>query len=245
MILLLDIGNSRCKWARLQDSQLMPMPAMTYQQEDRARLIVEGLAGAMPERVIVSSVLGGAFASDLIRHIQARFGLECEFVQTQSAAFGIRIAYAKPENLGVDRYVAMIGAHANYRRACVLVDCGTAVTIDALTADGQHLGGLIFPGLKTMQDALIKQTANIKRDEVRGDAVLFAKDTVQAVYGGCLRTLVAAIDTLTAAMAAQMGEVVMRILSGGDAELLAGRLNDQYELDRLLVIKGLRVIASG
>jgi type III pantothenate kinase len=154
------------------------------------------------------------------------------------------VAYAEPANLGVDRFVAMIAAHALFDTACIIVDSGTAVTIDALSAEGRHQGGLILPGLTLMRRSLTKKTANINTHSRANGIKLFAKDTGDAVNSGTLRTIAAAIDEISADMEAELEGPVTQILCGGDAEMIRSWLRRDHTLYTDLVIKGLALIAG-
>lgn len=242
MILLIDAGNSRFKWASLEQGRLSPMRAGRYDPQRPAPSVVEALEMVSPSRVFCASVRGRSFDRELEGQLEARFQAPVELVQTAPSGHGVRIAYARPERLGVDRYVALIAAHALFPGPSIIVDCGTAVTIDALSAEGVHQGGLIFPGLGLMRDALTGRTARIGPVGSVSEAPLFATDTEEAVGGGTLRALAGAIDAVCGQMEAEMG-TVQRVICGGEVPRLLPALQGAYHAEPALVLRGLAVIA--
>ncbi|MEN8130304.1 MAG: type III pantothenate kinase [Pseudomonadota bacterium] len=244
MTVLIDAGNSRFKWARLTEQGPLPLGSRYYGARGRAGGVIEVLAELHPSRILVASVLGEDFELRLRAWASSNPSLEIEFIKTLSSAYGIQIAYAEPGRLGVDRFVALVAANTHLKTASVIIDCGTAVTVDALTSNGRHLGGLILPGLGLMRSALVSDTHRISLSEGSKEIALFARDTGDAVLSGTLRSLAAAIDRIGADMEAQLNEPVTRILSGGDAESLMPLLRHDYLYDPLLILKGLTVFAQ-
>jgi type III pantothenate kinase len=242
VILLIDAGNSRFKWAGLERGRLSPMQAKRYDSHRPASSVVEALGAVSPSRVVCASVLGQAFDRELETLLEGRFQAPVELVRTAPAGHGVRIAYPRPERLGVDRYVALIAAHVLFPGPCIVVDCGTAVTIDAVSRDGVHRGGLILPGLGLMRDALTSRAARIGTIDPGAEPALFARDTGEAVQGGTLRALAGAIDAICAQMESEMG-AVQRVICGGEAPRLLPVLQGAYHGEPALVLRGLAVIA--
>jgi type III pantothenate kinase len=243
MILLLDAGNSRFKWARLSQLQPIALGSKAYGGQGRAESVIDVLDGLCPQRLLVASVLDGSFAESLRCWAGSKPHLKIQFIKTCNAAHGVRIAYAEPEHLGVDRFVALVGAHRYVKTASIVIDCGTAVTLDALTSDGEHLGGLILPGLEMMRGSLVRDTSRINLGDDSPQLPLLAQDTAEAVLSGTLRMLVAAIERIAVEMETELAEPVTRVLCGGDALRLIPWLSDDYQHDPLLVAKGLAVFA--
>ena len=244
MILLLDAGNSRFKWAELRNDKLSALRSESYDAEDKAQAVIQAWQNVKPKRILAVSVLGDRFKWTLSKWALSHFDIDIEFVETQKASHGVQIAYVDPQRLGVDRFVALVGARHYVHTASVIIDCGTAVTLDAITSQGQHLGGLIFPGLQTMRNSLVAKTAAIRKSDQPKDLPLFAKDTVEGVSSGTLRAAAAAIDQLGVSMAAELDGPVTRILCGGDASELMPWLTQEYRHDPMLVLKGLALFAS-
>jgi type III pantothenate kinase len=206
--------------------------------------VLEVLDELHPKRVLVASVLDQGFKDDVHRWADAIPGLQVEFVHTQATAHGVRIAYTEPSRLGVDRFLALVAARHHIHTASVIVDCGTAVTIDALSVGGRHLGGLILPGLGMMRGCLVSDTSLIDLSHSSLETSLFARDTGDAVLSGTLRMLAAAIDRIGTDMETHLDGVVTRLICGGDAERLIPLLGYDSVHDPLLVLKGLALFAE-
>ncbi len=159
----------------------------------------------------------------------------------------MRVAYTKPEEFGADRFAALVAAHRYTQRFCITVDCGTAVTIDALTADGQHLGGLILPGLELMRRSLIEHTARINVSLANNEDGLFGHTTSQGVCAGTLHALAGAIDRIVNGMTARMLEdcgedSIEYLMTGGGGAYMLRHLTARYRLEPWLVLQGLAII---
>ena len=177
-------------------------------------------------------------------------GIHCavdvHFARAAKAAYGITNSYKQPRRLGVDRWVAMIGARAEFRGAVCVVDVGTAVTIDALDKSGQHLGGQILPGLRLMNSALEKETSDIgKSGHPRKDPgtgmQLFAKSTSAATYNGSLSAVCGAVERAVKTMRAE-GFRPKIVLTGGDASRILKQLDGNVLHRPHLVLQGLAFI---
>ncbi|MCB1771395.1 MAG: type III pantothenate kinase [Candidatus Competibacteraceae bacterium] len=242
MILLADVGNSRIKWAIFDAGGFQQRGQAGHGEGSWVDLLEDQwLELIRPTRVLIVSVTGSETRAALTHWIRRAWGIEAEFVVSTAAACGIRNSYAEPERMGADRWVAMIAAHALIGQGCYIVDCGTAVTIDALTADGQHLGGIIVPGMRLMREALYRETRQIPPEF--GEARLFGHSTRDGVWGGALYAVASAIDGVTERMIALHG-LGVRLLTGGDAETVLPFLENEYRWEPDLIFTGLRVIAD-
>ena len=242
MILLADVGNSRMKWAIWDGNGFRQRGQVSHGAESGAELAERQWRGLPPPaRVLVVSVAGPEICTALAGWIRATWGLETEFVASTTAAYGVRNAYAEPGRLGADRWVGMIAAHSLTGQSCYVVDGGTAVTIDALAADGQHLGGVIVPGMRLMREALYRETRQIPPET--GEPRLFGQSTREGVWGGALYAVASTIDGIIERMIASHGPG-WRWLTGGDAEQIVPYLHAEYRLEPDLIFTGLRVIAG-
>ncbi|MCA8967717.1 MAG: type III pantothenate kinase, partial [Planctomycetes bacterium] len=194
MTLLVDIGNSRIKWARDDAGNLTGHGEAAWRERGlRATIAAAWTALARPRRIIASSVLDAPSREELCEFVRERWQHEVQFVRSLPSACGVVNAYPEPGRLGVDRFAALVAARAAGLRSCCVVDCGTALTIDGLTGDGRHLGGLIAPGVATMRRSLLVDTRGIR--VVEGDTrLMLASETGAAVAAGTCYSLVALID---------------------------------------------------
>ena len=243
MILLVDLGNSRLKWALWDGAVLHAGAAL-----DHAAPLAPQLAAVWRQlpplgRVLVASVARADLEHTLAAAVVRYCGRAAEFVRSRATACGVTSAYAVPETLGVDRFLALIALHAAGAAPCVLASVGTALTLDAMAADGRHLGGLIAPSPSLMQQALAAATA---RARSAPDAALseMAGDTAAAVHSGCWLAAVALVERFHGRAAAALGGAPSLILAGGDGARLAPllALPARYEVD--LVLRGLAVWAG-
>ena len=239
MRLLLDLGNTRLKWALERAGRWSADGAAAW-SEDLALLGATWQALPKPEAAFGASVVDDAREQTVAAQVRSLFGLEVTWLRTPASACGVRNAYPEPARLGVDRFLAMVAAHAAGAGDCVLVGVGTALTLDALAADGQHLGGLIAPGPRLMQQALRGATAQVRP---RSDGMLVdaADNTADAVLSGCWQAAAALVERFVARMAPRLGSVPALRLDGGDAPGLAPLLELPSSVIEHGVLHGLAV----
>ncbi len=229
ILLLVDIGNTRVKWARLVDGEMGKQHAAANAgwaiDEYARRVIGRGWARptaegeASPGRIIVSSVAGDDVNRLLTAAAQRAGAPVPEFVASERSAAGITTEYLDPWRLGVDRFVAAIGAHhlASGQPVCV-VNVGTAITIDLVDGTGRHHGGAIVPGPALMVSSLLTQTNGIRRRATGGpDAAtgMFAKTTRSAIGEGARYAAAAVIDRAIEEARMQLGKRPLVLLTGG------------------------------
>ncbi|MCU0937015.1 MAG: type III pantothenate kinase [Gammaproteobacteria bacterium] len=243
-MLLADVGNTRLKWASAEAGGLTGHGAAEHAGTGLAQ-VLEDAWGRLraPSRLVVANVAGPTAAGILTGWALGRWGLTPELVVARAAAGGVRNAYPEPERLGADRWAALVGARALCPDAACVVDCGSAVTADALSAEGEHLGGLILPGLALMRHSLQQGTAGV-RPAGDADVSLLARNTAGAVAGGTLYALVATVDRIASDLTAELGGRVEALLTGGDAPLLLPLLGRRWRHEPDLVLRGLAVLAN-
>jgi type III pantothenate kinase len=244
MTFLVDVGNSRIKWASVVGAALADCGQQAYQSRRLAETLDTAWAAfECPDRVVVANVGGAEVAQRLSAWVGQRWECEVEFTQAQATQCGVVSAYLAPQALGADRWAALIATHHRHHKCACVVDCGTAITIDAIAADGEHLGGLITPGLGLMRQALLRRAPGIAGD-LRGEVSLLARSTADGVAAGTLYAAVAVIDRVVSDVEAELGERVLCVLCGGDAETVASLLARETIHEPALVLEGLAIIAS-
>ena len=217
--------------------------ALEWQQDIAVQLAEAWMDAPRPDVIVAASVVDAARESRLAEITQRAFACTPLWVRTPTSACGVRNAYAEPRRLGVDRFLAMVAAHAAHRTPCVLISAGTALALDALSADGQHLGGLIAPGIQLMQQSLQDATALI-RPPGPGDILELADNTADAVTSGCWQAGAALVERFHTRMLARFGATPALILHGGDAQQLASMLSMPVVLARDGVLHGLALWAD-
>ena len=249
MILVVDIGNTRIKWACVSGRGLADPGEAVHGRIPGAAL--ESLAAAAPgrlDRVVAVNVAGEGFVSAFTEMVKRRWDRVPEFVTTEHQGHGVRCAYADPSRMGSDRWVALIAGFRLAAGAACVIDAGTAVTLDAVDSRGRHLGGLILAGPRIIATALDRQTSGIgetggRTRPARGAAVL-GTSTDEAVARGAMLGLAGALDRAVSAVAGELDEQPPVYLTGGDAARLSGWLETRCEHRPNLVLEGLGSIAG-
>lgn len=228
MLLCLDAGNTRLKYGLREDAEWRVQGALDYAAFD-------GLGQqlpAPPTRIVACNV-AGELARRRIEGLVAHLRVPLDWLHSSAVACGVSNGYDKPQQLGADRWAALIGARALHADACVVVVAGTATTIDALDAQGRFLGGLILPGLALMRDALAQNTADLPK--ARGRYRTLATNTDDAIVSGALHATLGAIERVRTS---QEGGLAC-LLSGGAAVELVPHMKRPYRVVDNLVLEGL------
>ena len=236
MILDLDVGNTRLKW-RSVDSQGKVLARGAQGSSETFAMFSRQLEA--PQRVRVACVRDPVFKGQLQARIEAQWGVVAEFAKSAPQMAGVSTAYAQPENLGVDRWLTLLAAKARGARACCIIDAGSALTVDLMQADGQHLGGYIVPGLAMQRASLLERTAiRLPAQGVWG-ADTPGTSTGAAIHNGILSMTVAWVVAVSDAVLKSGGVLY---LTGGDAQVFSAALQARavpHELATDLVLEGL------
>lgn len=248
--LLMDIGNSRLKWGMLDGDGIRRTGHIAMDSIRETGL--SALTSKLPrevEDVIASNVAGTSFATRLSGVVGMHCGCDVHFVRAERTACGVTNGYRQPRRMGVDRWVAMIGAWHDAGGECLVVDAGTAVTIDVLDNTGQHLGGQILPGPKLMADALAARTSDIPGTaptppKTSSGLTMFANGTAKAVAHGAYNAVAGAIERALAALRGEGLDPAV-FLTGGDASRILKLLGTEPIHRPHLVLQGLaRILES-
>lgn len=220
MILLVDVGNTRTKWVLAEDNHMLTEIDVCLNQ-DVSSSTIASLAEVV-HKVSVANVAGDAMAKTLTEVMQT-VEAPVHIVQASGEACGVRNSYDYPETLGVDRWLSLIAAYDKQKASCLVINAGTAVTIDALSvpkaADhANFMGGLIMPGLGLMLRQLADNTAQLNLMD--GGVMDFPTNTQDAMYTGCLVAVVGAIQRQWQLLQALDQQTPSILMSGGDAEVL-------------------------
>ncbi|HZW23520.1 type III pantothenate kinase [Noviherbaspirillum sp.] len=252
MLLLIDAGNTRVKWAVVPSSERSPDALGRWAESGmvehaQVRSLSDAWRRHRVVRVLASNVAGQAMRECIEHVLLGAFGMQpvpLEWFASVPTLAGIRNNYRNPGQLGCDRFASAIGAHALFpAQPLVVATCGTATTVDAITADGVFLGGMILPGLGLMANSLAKNTAQLPQVAEHLDiAEPFADHTDAAIVSGCLAAQTGAIERAVAAHARHGGKVEC-ILSGGAAALVSPHLTVPHRRIDNLVLIGLHKAA--
>jgi type III pantothenate kinase len=234
----LDVGNSRCKWVLVQNGKWEHKGVVGNTEWLALQHALSALQP--PSRILVSNVAGEAMAQRLST-VCSGWKHPLEFVRARAEQCGVRNGYEQPERLGSDRWAALIAAWGQVQGACLVVNCGTATTVDALSAQGEFLGGLILPGVSLMQQSLATNTAQLMAEQ--GALQDFPRNTADAIHSGMLRATLGAIRHQLGLLQAR-GTTVRCLLGGGAAGVVQPHLDFASERMDNLVLKGLQIIGE-
>jgi type III pantothenate kinase len=244
MMLLVDAGNSRVKWALLTAGTLHGHGAFSWRGEAVEPQLARhwGSLGSVA-RVWVANVAGKSISAPLNNWVRAQWGMDVDYAQTQTENLGVRNGYRDHRRLGVDRWLTLLAACSRYRGASCILDCGTAVTLDALNATGEHLGGLIVPGIGLMHDALARHTDALALDPAPG-ADFLGHDTTEGIANGAVQGIAGFAEHAVERLRAQLGDEPHCLLTGGDAGRILPHLRGHWEHRPQLVLEGLQLVAE-
>ncbi|MBL8270348.1 type III pantothenate kinase [Steroidobacter sp.] len=247
MLLLIDIGNTRIKWARSGPGGLSEQSAAVHADWTRDDFIQQILnSGPRAQRVFIANVGGKRMGALAQAAIAEAWQIEPRFVQSPAAQAGLHNAYPEPAKLGVDRWLALLGGRAIEPRPLCVVSVGTAMTIDGLDANGQHLGGVIVPGPDLMVSSLLKNTSDIAQRTAGGQTrdALFADNTLGAIQQGAVHALAALVERSLETLEKQLGQRPVLLLTGGASPRILGAIRAAGREIPDLVLRGLAVVAA-
>lgn len=249
MTVVVDIGNSRIKWARAGAHGLTSVGVADLDKAASAPLLGmdAALGDARVARIVAANVAGGQIG-DALTLLATRRSAALTIVAPAPAAFGVRCAYSDPARLGADRWVAVVAAHRLIAGAAAIIDAGTTVTLDVVTRAGEHLGGLIMPGPALIARTLGTETHGIgqtvpAQQPAHGIGVL-GTGTNDAVANGAMLALAAGLDRAIAQVRAELQDSLTVVLTGGIAAALEPWLETAVSSRPHFVLEGLAAIAA-
>ncbi|TMH85376.1 MAG: type III pantothenate kinase [Betaproteobacteria bacterium] len=234
MILAVDCGNSRLKWGLHENGGWRKAGAVPVSELGRLERSWRRLLPA--DKVVVANVAGRSVRKRL-ESLFARRSMVPAWVEAKRHECGVTNAYGRPDQLGPDRWAALIGAWSILHGPCLVVTAGTATTADVLRGDGRFVGGVILPGIDLMKRSLARGTAELPL--ARGRFSVAPRNTADAIETGCLLAQAGAIERAFATM--EHGAAC--VLSGGAARRIARHLSIPVRLVDNLVLEGVVRIA--
>lgn len=243
MDLYLDIGNTALKW-RLRGEAVLQQGGGTHNRDWRGlALSLKAALSASPRRIEIASVVGREADRELADEIQDVFRLQPSFHYSAATQLGVINAYVEPVRLGVDRWLAMVEAW-HLSGPSVVIDCGSALTLDAVDGSGRHLGGYIVPGLRMLETSLLAGTPNVRVDREVLPTLEPGRDTAACVHNGILRMSVAFITDAMVALQEGVQDTCSIFLTGGDALLLQPYLTKSARVMPDLVLDGIERVVT-
>jgi type III pantothenate kinase len=237
MTLLIDIGNSRTKYiladlidsnnSRVIDNDCIDVNWL----DDNLRLA---------DKILISCVSSNAILTLIINWANINV-IEVKVIESEASRYGLVSFYQQPKKLGVDRWLAMIGALSLYSgKNILIVDAGTATTIDLVSASGQHHGGWILPGINLMIDSLLANTSKIEANKDVKPSLSFGDNTNTNVNNGCWGATIGAINLAMTQASKELGSIDEILLTGGNARYIKALLDDKSIIEDNLILHGLQ-----
>lgn len=236
-LLLIDAGNTRIKLALVEDGCWRKVKNIANNPGVVFDSFFSEYDASKVQQVWISNVAGAEVERQILDACAARHWTP-HFISAQATQCGVRNGYSRPQQLGCDRWAALIAAWQQVGQACLVVVSGTATTIDALSDSGEFLGGLILPGVELMQRSLTSATAQL--NVTNGGYADFPCNTADALLSGAIQASCGAIQRQYALLHA----TAPVLLSGGAAHLLSPRLQLPVKMMDNLVLHGLLLIAQ-
>src|ERR1700722_4314439 len=249
MLLALDAGNTNVAIGVFKDGALVDhrrLRTVREQTSDEWGILLMSLlrfasldAKAL-DGIIISSVVP-PLNSALAEMSQSYFHTEAMFVTAETDT-GLKILYENPSEVGADRIVNSVAAFHKYGGPCVIVDLGTAITFDAISANAEYLGGIIAAGIGISAEALFRRTARLPLVDFRKPASLIGTNTVASMQSGLYYGAIGAIDGIIQRLIEELGPDTRIVATGGQAKLIAGNSRCIRHVDEHLPLEGLRII---
>ena len=238
MILAVDSGNSRVKWGTHDGKAWLRTGEVERHDMESLERIWHHLP--QPQKIAVCNVAGDIAQARLARML-AQWNVSPLWCVSLKSQCGVVNGYEDAPQLGADRWAALIGARSLEKRACLVVNCGTALTVDSLSDAGVFLGGVIAPGFELMQQSLMQNTSGLK--EASGAVQEFPRNTADAISSGVTAASLGAVDYMTMSMRRAGCPPQCCVLSGGNARLIKPYLALEVKEVKNLVLEGLIRIA--
>ncbi|MGV8844012.1 MAG: pantothenate kinase [Pseudomonas sp.] len=224
MILELDCGNSLIKWRVIKGVEAPVIAAGVADCEEQLLCSLEQVPGLALRYCRLASVRGDAETAHLVGGLTRRYAVTVSCAEPVRLMAGVSNGYKDYQCLGLDRWLAVLGAYHLAGGACLVLDLGTAVTSDLVTGDGEHMGGYICPGVPLMRDQLRTHTGRIRYDELAAERALDSlapgRCTTEAVERGCVLMLRGFVLAQLELARECLGQDFQVFLTGGDAALV-------------------------
>lgn len=236
MLILMDIGNTRSKYVSVVHGQ---RSTISYCQNEQLTQSWLTNKFAQATEFILANVNNDNFSA-LIESWSKDNDIKFQLLKTSHQQFELTCAYAQPNQLGIDRWLAMLGASLLYpNKASLVIDAGTATTIDAISNQGQHLGGWILPGIEMLYSSLVNNTQKIIANKNDQASLALGKNTSECVNNGTWAVTLGAIELQHKKMQKQYAEVEI-ILTGGNRHEIASQLDAEHHIIDDLIFIGMQ-----
>jgi len=249
VLLAVDVGNTNVTFGLFDGERLAADWRVTSHRDRTADEMAVELRDLFALKGLDLGLVTGVVISSVVPNLNpalieaSRRYLKCEPVMVgPGVKTGVKVRYESPRDVGADRIANALAAYTKYGGPIVVIDFGTAVTYDAISAEGDYLGGAIAPGVEISLEALVSHTAMLRRVEPVAPDSVIGRNTVASIQSGLVWGFVAQVEGMVARMVGELGGKARVIATGGHAALVAGLTHVIEETDPLLTLEGLRLI---
>jgi len=247
MLLAIDVGNTQTLIGLFNGRDLVDHWRIATNPErtsDELALMIQQFLGFHgfsfdAKGVAISSVVPTVTAA--LRDMTERYFEFAPLVLEPGVRTGMPILYDNPKEVGADRIANAVAAYELYGGPTIVVDFGTATTIEAVSAGGEYLGGAIFPGVEISLDALYGRTAGLRRVELAAPKHVIGKSTVESIQSGAVYGFAGQVDAVIDRFVAELGPSTV-LATGGLATLLQPFCRTVQHLELWLTLVGLRIV---
>ena len=249
MLLCIDVGNTNITLGLYDGEALGPRWRLATDHERMPDEFTLQLLGLLSHAGLEREQVAGVAIASVVPPLTGRWvevcrrGLELEpLVVDNTVETGVRIVYEEPATVGADRLVDAVAAYRLYGGPACIVDFGTATTFDAISRDGEYLGGAIAPGIGIASQALFQRTAMLPRVELARPPAAIGRNTTHAMQSGLLFGYVSLVEGMVARFRKELGTDMRTIGTGGLAEIIASETDVLQILAPWLTLDGLRMV---
>ena len=249
MLLVVDVGNTQTHFGTYRDGQLVEHWRFTTVRDSTADELGAVLRNLLELRGIGLADLDASIVSSTVPQLRPEWeAMAARYLDHQMLAVGpgiktgMALRYDNPREIGPDRLVNAVAAYEKVKGACVVVDFGTAVTYDPVSAEGEYLGGIISPGVEISMEALTNRAAALPKIELAPPRSLIGKTTVDAIRSGVVYGFAGQVDGIVRRLRAEMGDEIETIATGGLAIHIVPFCDEIDDTDDLLTLTGLRLL---
>jgi type III pantothenate kinase len=249
VLLVVDVGNTQTHFGTYRDGQLVEHWRFATVRESTADELGAVLRNLLELRGIGLADLDASIVSSTVPQLRPEWEAMAQryldhemLVVGPGIKTGMALRYDNPREIGPDRLVNAVAAYDKVHGACVVVDFGTALTFDPVSAEGEYLGGIIAPGVEISMEALTNRAAALPKIDLAEPRTLIGKSTVDAIRSGIVYGYAGQVDGIVRRLRAEMGDDIETIATGGLAEHIVPFTEEIDETDDLLTLTGLRLL---
>ncbi len=249
MLLVVDVGNTQTHFGTYEGGALVEHWRFATVRDSTADEIGAALRNLVELRGVELDQIDSSIVSSTVPQLGPQWLEMTErylghemLVVGPGFKTGMPLRYDNPREIGADRLVNAVAAYERTQGACIVVDFGTAITYDPVSAKGEYLGGIISPGVEISVEALASRAAKLPKVDLEPPRALIGKSTIEAIRSGVIYGFAAMVDGIVGRLLEEMGEETATIATGGLAHHIVPFTERIDEIDDLLTLEGLRIL---